>query len=154
MHMAFKELVTSSRYSAIILAARWQNDEIGKLVRTVNYLKPATDRVYVLGPVVEYDRPLPRLLALAQLHGAQDLLDASRELPRIRQLDRRMHLAMGQLGGNVRYLSVLQAMCSGKKCVTTTPLGVPVQFDYGHLTYDGAAHVIQQMLQKELLRLG
>ena len=143
--MGLKKLVRRRQFAAIILAGRWREAEVGALVRTVRYLKRRTGRVYVVGPPVEYTMPLPRLLALAETRGEGQLIAEARELERVKRIDHAMETAVGAAGDNVRYVSVLQAMCGARRCVTQTRSGAPTQFDYGHLTYEGALMVVDRL---------
>lgn len=145
IRMGLKRLVRRRDFAAIILAGRWREGEVGALVRTVRYLKRRTGRVYVLGPPVEYRMPLPRLLALAEVRGEGRVVADASEFERVKRIDRAMEAAVGTAGDNVRYVSVLQAMCDAGRCVTQTRSGAPAQFDYGHLTYEGALLVVDRL---------
>ncbi|BBC73135.1 acyltransferase [Altererythrobacter sp. B11] len=151
--MGLKQLVRQRQFAAVILAGRWREEEVGDLVRTVRYLKRRTERVYVVGRPVEYAMPLPRLLALAETRGEKHLVADVRELERLKRIDRAMEAAVGAAGDNVRYVSVLQAMCDARNCVTQTRSGVPTQFDYGHLTYEGALLVVDRLREAGRFKL-
>ena len=40
------------------------------------------------------------------------------------------------------YVGVYDALCDDAGCLETTPDGVPMQFDYGHLTLEGSELLI------------
>jgi hypothetical protein len=56
-----------------------------------------------------------------------------------------MAQALGAAGDRVRYVSILRELCGTRRCRTTTASGVPTQFDYGHLTYEGAAYILSKL---------
>jgi hypothetical protein len=115
-------------------------------VETARFLETKTGMVYVFGPIVEYSRPLPRLLALSVIR--DDHMEVVREASRLadkRALDALMAQALGAAGDRVRYVSILRELCGTRRCRTTTASGVPTQFDYGHLTYEGAAYILSKL---------
>lgn len=157
MRWAFSRVIPNRHYAAIILSGRWKSAELPRLAQTVRFLSPYADQVYVFGPMVEYAQPLPRLLALQDI----DLLDGDldrdvvregRYLAIAQQLDERMGDMFADFGGNVRYVSVLDELCDMRTCTTITPSGAPAQFDYGHLTTDGASLILHRLQNEGRLR--
>ncbi|QNG48490.1 acyltransferase family protein [Sphingobium yanoikuyae] len=134
---------------AVLLAARWRADELPELARTVRYLRRFTSRVVVFGPIVQYGDPLPRLLADEERGGRDDLVSASRK-PLDRKLDDKMAMLVQLAGGE--YVSLYKALCSGKKCQSMTREGVPLQFDYGHLTPEGSIALAQHWRMLDAFR--
>ncbi len=123
---------------ALILSARWEASDIPLLLATVDSLAARVPRVLVSGPIVEYRDPLPRILARSALDNEPDLLVKERT-DEPRQVDALLRVA---LAGHPRvtYLSPFETLCPqpAGSCRTTTAGGIPVQWDYGHLTADGA----------------
>lgn len=146
MRGAYGEIIPRADYTAIILAARWKTEDVAELARTVDDLRRHTGKVYVFGPLVEYEQPLPRLLALEELdRSARDIVEEGRDLRRARQLDERLEAAVAPLGSNVRYISLIDQLCHAQDCSTLTPSGAPTQFDYGHLTVEGASLILARL---------
>lgn len=142
--------VASAPPSAIILAARWSEADIAALTRTVAILVRSTPRVIVLGPAVEYREALPRLLARAERLGDPGLVDRAR-VERGAELDRKMQAALQ--GSGASYVSLYQLTCpppGGGGCRVYAQPGVPLQFDYGHLTREGSVLLARQ-LRPEIL---
>jgi len=151
MKRALEEETINGSVQAILLSARWEADDIPLLVATVDALATRVPRVYVSGPIVEYRDPLPRILARAALEGDPVPLVTERtDGPG--QIDALMRTAL-EARSNVVYLSPFETLCSqpSSACRTTTEAGVPMQWDYGHLTEDGAAFLVKAWQDKGLL---
>jgi peptidoglycan/LPS O-acetylase OafA/YrhL len=56
------EFLPNHRVEAVILSDAWTGTDVGPLGETVAYLHSINVRVYVVGPIVIYDQPLPNLL--------------------------------------------------------------------------------------------
>lgn len=134
-------VVKSTHPDAVVLSARWNATQFESLRQTIKTLLPHTRKVIVLGPMVEYQMALPRVLALAEDREAPFLLNQARVASGA-QLDTAMARALQDSGAT--YISTYRTLCpeTSPNCITTTrPAGVPVQFDYGHLTLEGAVLV-------------
>ena len=59
----FDRFLPAHHLDAILLDNRWLTHDLPELQKTVAYVRPFANRIVVLGPIVEYDQPLPRLLA-------------------------------------------------------------------------------------------
>ena len=119
---------------AVILAARWDMNDVDRLEKTIAKIGPSTGAVYVFGPIMTYDTALPRLLAQAELRGRK-IIDDARD-PSPGHVDSAMTSALA--GKRVRYISYYRLLCAGPEgCATTSAGGTPLQWDYGHLTYEG-----------------
>jgi peptidoglycan/LPS O-acetylase OafA/YrhL len=141
-------VVPATRPEAVVLSARWDGHSMGALRRTIAALLPHTRSVIVIGPIVEYRMALPRVLALAGQRGDPSLVARAR-VDSGAELDASMALALHDSGAT--YLSAYRALCltasgTGSGCTTTTGANeTPVQFDYGHLTIEGAVLVAQRL---------
>lgn len=145
LNYIYSTVVPSRQFDAIILAARWRDGDIAGIRETAAFLAENTPKVFVLGPTVEYVLPLPRLLATRpEIDGRFILYDE------IMQRDRAMRAAVQ---GTAAFLSVFDAICSNGKCVNVTAGGVPLSYDYGHFTQQGAALVVDHLAARGLLNL-
>lgn len=137
---ALKYLVKAYPFDAIILSARWKKDDLPALKKTLSRLIPSTRNIVVLGPIIEYDLPLPRLLAL---HKSGEI-KRFRHYREIKKLDDYFQQQLSHLP--VKYISVLNTICpSPDHCMVTTPNDIPLQSDYGHLTHMGALALLHKM---------
>ena len=148
---ALGTFLQSSRPDVILLSARWVEKDIPDLERTLKVLAGKTGQVVVLGPIVEYAMPLPRLLA--QVSDGRDpslLVDARLAEPS--KADRDLGAAVRAAGAD--YVSAYHLLCAGNDapCATTTD-GVPVQWDYGHLTAQGSQLLARRLRETAVLKL-
>ena len=126
--------VPTHRLDAVILSALWNEADIEPLRRTITALHADGQRVIVVGPLPRYDVPMSDLLARAVLHGDMDLA-ARHRLPETPLLDAQLRAAVAPLA---TYVSPWEAMCPRGDCRLFAAPGVPMQFDYHHLTAQGA----------------
>jgi len=135
MGEAFGKVLPQTRPDTIILAARWNDYDMGALSQTLARLKPLARRVVLVGPAPQYETALPRLLLRAdQTHDAG--LPGRHMAPGLRALDARARsIAAGQ---GVAYVSLMETLCPASGCETFAAPGVPLQFDYGHFTVEGS----------------
>jgi peptidoglycan/LPS O-acetylase OafA/YrhL len=140
MQFVFNDFLVNKKIDRILLAASWKDEDIPVLAGTLDTLNSRGAEVTVLGPIVEYDSALPRLLADEILHDSPSIASAMRTsgIPeRDREL-RRMVTAKG-----ATYVSVYDAVCRNDRCDEFADGGkdVPLQFDAGHLTAKGSVEV-------------
>lgn len=135
------------KMDAVIIAARWKPEDLKPLQATLEYLAklPTVPRIYVLGRVPEYETSLPFLLA-RQIETGNTQLAHSKQNKGIAAID--TLFAKATFPPNVTYVSSYQALCHGPEgCETQTEAGIPLQFDYGHLTQEGSVLTVQRMVQ-------
>jgi hypothetical protein len=136
MQFIFEKFVPRTHLDGIILSARWDERDIRNARATAEALRPYAGRIFISGPIVEYDQPLPRLLALA-------LTDKSDETAFVTKYRRRSQAETDRLFASAladdptRYLSVYRTLCN-PECALWANEQVPLQFDYGHLTRQGS----------------
>jgi len=147
----FGAFLQSTRPDIIILSARWIESDVSDVARTLKALAGKAGQVVVVGPTVEYAMPLPRLLA--QVSGGRDpslLVDA--RLADQRRTDRDLGAAVRAAGGT--YVSAYRLLCpsDASPCQTTVD-GIPVQWDYGHLTAEGSRLLARALKASGVLAL-
>jgi hypothetical protein len=69
----YDEFLPNVHLDGIILSGRWIADDLPKIKATTEALRSYADKIFVFGPIVEYDQPLPRLLALAYGHDERSM---------------------------------------------------------------------------------
>lgn len=149
--MALSEFLQSNRPDIIILSARWIGSDIPDVERTLQSLTGKAGRVVVIGPIVEYAMPLPRLLAQVSSGRDPALLIGAR-LPDQAKTDRDLEAAVRAAGAD--YISPYRLLCANDAApCRTTVNGVPVQWDYGHLTAQGSELLSRQFRESGLLAL-
>lgn len=133
--LVFDDFLSSHRVNKILLAASWKEDDIPALLKTIALLKARGFDVVVLGPLVEYQQSLPRILADQITYHAPRLAQSLRD-PKIPPLDKKMGELVKQNGAT--YISLYAAACPQDLCEAFASDGVPLQFDAGHLTAAGS----------------
>lgn len=141
MRRVFEDHLRDQHYGTIILSGRWRENEVAAAFDTAQRLKIHADEVVVAGPIVEYRKPLPRLVARAAATGNPRLPDHYRLADR-KALDETM-IAAAPPG--IRYFSSQAALCDPVCIFTDEAKMAPVQFDYGHLTPVGSDIVARKM---------
>ena len=138
MEFVFSDFLVHNKVDGVLLAASWKDEDLPVLSATLHQLKSRGIDVTVLGPIVEYDAALPRLLVDGILHDTPSLASAKRT-PGIRERDLAMKRMVTATGAT--YLSVYDAICRDDRCDELVQGNIPMQFDAGHLTAEGAIEV-------------
>lgn len=149
MRHVFERHLPQAGSDAVMLAARWTRADMAGLLSTVERLGRFNVQVYVVGPIVEYQRKLPQLLTRSILSGDADMVARNRSKAQ-KALDEEFALALRDSGAT--YLSAFQTLCPSDRCVTLTEGGVPVQWDYGHLTREGSQFVAEAWRRNRLVQ--
>jgi peptidoglycan/LPS O-acetylase OafA/YrhL len=142
MHRVFADYLRQTRPDLVVLSARWLDKDIADVEKTVRMVQAVVPHVIVSGPIVEYDQPLPRLLA-RQMDQAEPV--GAHRLAKVSAVDRRLATAMKH--ANIPYFSAYRSLCA-TDCRLWVKPGVPVQFDYGHLTQQGSILVAGLMARE------
>lgn len=141
MSWAFKGLITQHKFDKIILAGRWKDSDLKRIPQTLTSLRNHVALVEFIGPVVEYDHPLPWLLAKL---GNSDKLMNYANYNEKKQLDTLLKEVVTKNKG--KYRSVIDVICTTEKsCQHTSSDNTPLQFDFGHLTHEGAAFILKNI---------
>ena len=134
MEFVFDDFLVNNKVDRILLAASWKDEDLPILSTTLETLKSRGLDVVVLGPIVEYDSALPRLLVDEILRDNPGLASTMRRAG-IRERDLAMSRMVDRQGAT--YVSVYDAICRDGRCDEFVEGDVPMQFDAGHLTRQG-----------------
>jgi hypothetical protein len=138
----YYDYLSKNKVDLVIISARWQAPDLGPLARTIDWLRQRHENVVVLGPIVQYQYDLPYILATS-LNAHDPQMPERLEIKSFRSLDHDMSVMMMQM--HVAYGSVYHALCQNRGCTTIASDGVPVQFDYSHLTAEGSVVVAKYL---------
>lgn len=138
MNFVFEEFLAAHKVDKVLLAASWKDEDLADLTAVIDRLKARGIDVAVLGPIVEYDFALPRLLADQMRRGEKAVVSA-RRTPGIRERDRAMSALVARHGA--AYVSVYDAICRQDRCDEFVAADIPIQFDNGHLTEQGSVEI-------------
>lgn len=143
MQRFYQELIRDYNFDVALISARWSNESIALMPGALTTLKADINNVIVLGPGLTYTQSLPLLLAR---YGTSLQQLTSREkyvlYDQAKAIDRRFKNIAEDNGAD--YVSLVDLICPNARCQTMTKTGVPMQWDYGHLTYDGASELIKK----------
>jgi peptidoglycan/LPS O-acetylase OafA/YrhL len=149
MDYVFNEYLPKHHVDALLIAARWEEGDLPRLTETLAWAKQQGLKVTLFGPMVQYDSSLPRLLATSIKDNDPDI-PYNHRVAGYARLDAEMS-HMAQTDWQVRYVSFFKSLCREKTCVEYAAAGVPLQFDYGHLTKDGSVLLAQMLHNNEQL---
>jgi peptidoglycan/LPS O-acetylase OafA/YrhL len=138
MQFVFNDFLANNKVDKVLLSASWKDEDIPALSVTLDLLKRKGIDVVVLGPIVEYDSALPRLLADEILYNKPSTASAMRT-PGIHERDRAMRRIVTAEGAT--YISVYDQICHNGRCDEFAEGDIPMQFDAGHLTAQGSVEV-------------
>ncbi|VAW87043.1 O-antigen acetylase [hydrothermal vent metagenome] len=152
MKKVFHNLLDKHDFDTIIIAAQWRKPEdIENLNKTIKFIENKVNNIIIFGPVMEYRQSLPMLLARTD-NGAHQNKEGFRITIARKWNDR---LSVNEKIKNsthetkAKFVSIIDYMCPDKTCITTLD-GVPIQYDGGHLTNEGASFVLKQIFNENL----
>lgn len=126
----------------VMLAGNWLASDAEPLRATLERLGARKENVVVIGPMPRYESALPRLMFFS---GKTDLAAASLQKD-VWAVDRSIGDVARAAG--VRYISPLELLCEENSCVTFAAPGIPLQFDYVHLTREGSEFVARRIMEQ------
>ncbi|MCC7385391.1 MAG: acyltransferase [Deltaproteobacteria bacterium] len=152
------ERIESGRPRLVILCARWNIEDAGgagekapmieRLDTVAKKLRGLGARVLIVGPPVQYERPLPSVM---MEHPAADFSRFELGSARRKDADAFDAAASQRFDGarveGIEYFSIAKTQCEGTTCRVAVD-GVPVQFDGHHYTYEGAQHVAERLFPR------
>jgi hypothetical protein len=136
MDYALRQYLPTHQVDAVLIGAHWDNGDLSSLDETVSWLHDHSIAAVIVGPNVQYDSSLPRLLALS-ISEKDPSLPKQHLLSFVAPLDREMeNLARDRW--HIPYISLFNLFCRGKSCEEYASPGIPLLSDYGHLTKAGS----------------
>lgn len=142
MSYIYKEYLPNHHVDRLLIAARWQQEDLLPLSRSLDWLKERGISVVIFGPMVQYDMALPRLLAFSMRGNDRSIPDEHR----VNQHGLDDSLSQLAQTKDVEYFSFYRSLCGPRSCQEFALNGVPLQFDYGHLTKEGSVLVAQKLI--------
>ena len=142
----FRDFLPRARIDGVILAARWQREDLEPLRATLDYLQRLgeTDangharalRVIVLGPAVEFSPAVPDLVFRHRRTEGLDEWVSRFVVPERRELDRDLRAVAN--AAKVEYYSLIDSFCRDRRCPVLSSDGKMLIVDYGHQSPEGA----------------
>jgi peptidoglycan/LPS O-acetylase OafA/YrhL len=143
MQYIYKDYLPKHPVDQVLIAARWEQGDLPRIDDTMRKLKQQGLNIVLLGPIVQYDSPLPRLLT-ASLKENDPSLPLRHRLNKYRRLDDEMAY-LAEHTWHVPYVSFFRLLCPQDACTEYAQKDVPLQFDYGHLTQAGSVLVAERL---------
>ena len=143
-HFVYESYLPNHRVDAVILTERWRDrSDVDRIAPAIAWFKSRNIRVITVGPVQEYDVPLPMLLAYA-IKRHDPTLPEKHMTSGFVDLDRFLQATAAQW--QVPYLSPLQILCHDGHCLeyVDSKGGVPTLADDDHLTNQASVRVAEQ----------
>jgi len=131
------------RLKAVIVGGNWEPKDVEEIGKTLAYIKGLGVRPILFGPVVQYDTPLPRLLAVA-IKNSDATLAQRHRLPMSRALDLKL-ANLAKTVWDVPYVSYFETLCKGEECVEYASPDVPLQGDIAHFTAPGSVAFAERL---------
>jgi peptidoglycan/LPS O-acetylase OafA/YrhL len=137
----YTDFFPNNKIDGIILEGRWDLESAKDIDAFSKWAQSHGYPVIVLGPMIQYDQPLPRLIAESiRQHDPSVITRHRLELrpvaAAVQQVAARDHLT---------FISWTDILCHNDQCPTTTEDGTPLLYDYGHLTEEGAIFVATKL---------
>lgn len=145
----FQKYLPTHPVEGLLVEARWYRQNLAALEEIIDWSKGHGVKVSVFGPVVEYDAPLPRLLAYSIAWNKPNLAQQHRSAFSVALDDQMRDLAKNQW--HVCYISLYDATCHDGRCTeyADEKNGIPFLSDEVHLSEDGS-----KLLANRLARQG
>jgi hypothetical protein len=126
----------------VVISAKWDVHEVKKLQETI--VKIETEggaKVVILGPMLPYSMPLPRLLTRASMSQIEE--EQTMRLPHVRALDDALREQTTAVHGH--YISLLDILCNKHICKTKLGVSTPLLWDKSHFTEEGALFMVSKI---------
>jgi peptidoglycan/LPS O-acetylase OafA/YrhL len=146
MQYIFQDYLQSHTIQALLLEGRWRPENMADLTETIDWAKQHKLPVVVVGPVPEYDAPLPRLLAYSVAWNEPGLAARHRVASRGVMDQQMQNLAESEW--HVPYISLYQAICNGNDCIEYADAAheTPLMNDIGHLNEFGSELIARRVI--------
>jgi peptidoglycan/LPS O-acetylase OafA/YrhL len=144
LNFIFQKYLAGHPVDGLLVEARWYRQNLSALGDIVAWGKENGVKVTVIGPVVEYDAPLPRLLAYSIAWNKPDLPEQHRSTYSAVLDDEMRNLAKDW---HVCYVSIYQATCEGDHCVeyADEKKSIPLLSDEVHLSVSGSKFMAHRL---------
>ena len=135
------------KIDAVIIAAQWDVEEArAALADTLVTFKSLSRKVYLLGNVPEYEDDLPRIILRNYMYKSETLTNHTNSYLVAERFTASRAIEDIARSEGVTYISVIDLICPNARCEPVTSDGVPMAFDYGHLTLEASSYLVNKMM--------
>ncbi len=149
----FENFIPNHKIDGLILSGRWHETDLIRFGETFNWLLRQDIDILIIGPTVEYYRNLPEVLARKEVKTDRIAISDGVIKTKRFKVDRQLKSIIERYQGKVNYLSLIDLLCDNKSCQTTTNDDIPLVWDYGHYTLEGAEYVVERSKVFSLLNV-
>jgi len=151
MQQLFGHFLVEHPVDRIIAVARWAPGDVETVDRLVAWAHAHHTPVTLVGPVQEYDSPLPRLLAFSIMRHDPGLAYRHRE-PQSWPTDQ-LYAEYARTRWHIPYISLVQMFCTPDACQTYVDGSgsAPLLLDEDHFSNEASLMVGQRMVNEHLL---
>ena len=152
MEHIFRDFLSKNPVQGLILEARWEPGDMTGLTATIEWARRRQIPVILVGPVPEYDAPLPRLLGYSiAWHESSYAGQHRSSQPALLDLTMR---SLARSTWHVPYLSLFDAICHAGECAEYADPArtIPMLADGDHFTEPGSIYVVQRLIDEGALR--
>ena len=149
VNFVLHDYLSRTRPDAVILAGDWTPEDLRGVADTIGEIKRLGIKLLLVGPAIEYDIPLPHLLALS-IQRSDPGLPQRHIVKAQRDLDRQMN-DLARTVWNVPYFSYFNTFCTAASCQEYVDAGIPLEQDRAHLTGAGSIVVARKFEEERFL---
>jgi hypothetical protein len=152
MHYIFQDYLPTHAVQKLFIAGQWADKDLTPLTGVIAWAKDHHLPVTIIGPMQEYDAPLPRLLAYSVAWNKPQLPSEHR-VANSALLDEKMqNLALNYW--HVPYISLYHEICGAGGCLEYADAAhtIPLMYDMDHLNHAGADIVVRDLIAKGQIR--
>lgn len=136
------EYLEKYNFNQLIISSNWYLGDSSGLLKLIDEVRGRVNDVVVLGPIITYSMPLPRLLSIYGKEGGKSYNKYAESLAIDDEFKKKFE------NKEIRYISVLDVICPEGICFEVTDRNIPMQTDYGHTTSDGADFLVKKINKK------
>lgn len=137
------DLVGRNPVDAIIISGRWKKEDVVRFKATIKKLAPATNKIFIFGPTMEYKKSLPSIVVSRLEKGENQPFGDSMMGTDASDVEKSIISATDNFD-NVQYFSLLDSLCVKGSCRQIIK-STPIAFDYGHFTYEGVMYSLSNI---------
>lgn len=125
----------------IVLSARWFDDDVALIEQSIDVFASFGVPVTVIGPNVAYEAELP--IVLHRLGSRDDISHAASVHLDADRFDLARDMAPLVEGAGADYVDLAHSLCPDRLCDPWAQSGVPIIWDKGHFTPEGAVRAVE-----------
>jgi len=144
----YQNFLAHHHVDLVLLAGRWRVDQFDQIQAIIDFIHAHGSQVAIVGPNIEYDVPLPRLLAISIRDNRLDRVHAHRNSTpqKVDQLMATQAITVW----HVPYISIYGDLCT-PNCPVLAAAAVPLLLDTDHFTSEGSIRFAEAMRDKKEL---